>query len=194
LARCQKKDKLKRGGIVELNEFVVYQSKPKQAGISLLGILMILASLYVIFNGLFKENNLILGIGVVGFFTFAIFEVFVLKQLFIGKKLVVLNKQGFYDYSVAFATKDLLIPWTDIAKIEIANMASQKFVSVYVKNSEKFLANISPIQQQTSKANKKLGFGDININLKSAKDCSEDQLLEKMNQYLEDSNSIPHGS
>lgn len=165
-------------------ELIIYQRKSKQIGLSLLGLMMVLASLLSLFLTLSEKRYLIALIGLTGLVFFGFCEIFIIKQIFTGKEIVVLTSEGFFDYSSALATKKMLIRWSDVYKIENKSMLNQQFVSVYLKDSEAFLAKLSNIQRRAIQANLKLGFGEINITLQTAKNCTNPQLIEKMNAYI----------
>lgn len=165
-------------------EFVVYQSKSKQIGLSFLGILMVLASFFILIAGIVETKYLFMIIGIIGFLFFGACELYIVRQVFLGKKLVVLTDAGFYDYSSALATKDQLIMWEEIDKIENKSMVNQSFVSVYLKEPEQVLSGLSSLQRKAIAANVKMGFGEINITLQSAKSCSDDQLMSKMDRFM----------
>lgn len=168
--------------------YIVYQSKIKQLGLSFLGLLMVLVCLFITFAGLSEGKYVMLIIGLISLMFFGACEGFIVKQVFKGngKRIVVLDKDGFYDYSSAIATKDRHILWSEVEKIENKRIMNQEFVSVYVKNSEEFLAKLSSFQRKSIKINVAMGFGEININLQSAKNCTNDQLVARMNNYLSD--------
>ncbi|MDU5511628.1 STM3941 family protein [Enterococcus gilvus] len=166
-------------------EFVVYQSKSKQIGLALLGILMVLASFFILIAGIVETQYVLMAVGIIGFLFFGACELFIIKQVFLGKKLVVLTDAGFYDYSSALATKDKLILWKEIDKIENKSMVNQSFVSVYLKEPEQFLSGLSSLQRKAIAANVKMGFGEINITLQSAKKCNDAQLIAKMNHFMD---------
>ncbi|WP_425613234.1 STM3941 family protein [Xylocopilactobacillus apis] len=84
------------------------------------------------------------------------------------------------------ATKNILIPWSEVNKIEEQRSVNQKLVSVYLKEPDNILSKLSSIQRKGIKANMKLGYGEINITLQNAKNCSDRQLIEQMNQFLND--------
>ncbi|MGX2945856.1 STM3941 family protein [Enterococcus alishanensis] len=177
------------------NEYVVYQSKVKQIGLSLLGILMVFMSFFILIIGIMEARYLFMGIGIVGFLFFGACEIYIVRQVFLGKKLVVLTKMGFYDYSSALATKDIMISWELVDRIEKKSMVNQSFVSVYLKDPEKVLSKLSSMQRKAIAANVKLGFGEVNITLQSAKQCTDEQLIEKMNSFVEEVNpnfSVDH--
>lgn len=165
-------------------EYVVYQNKWKQTGLSLLGILMTLSSLLVFLAGVADTQWLFIIIGLIGSLFFGWCEVYIIKELFRGKKLVILTNEGFYDYSSALATKGKLVPWNQVRIIENQSIVGQSFVSVSLKDPESFLSELSALQRKLIAANVKMGFGEINITLQSAKKCTNDQLIEKMNQFM----------
>ena len=167
-------------------EFVVYQSKSKQIGLSFLGMLMVLASFFILIVGIVETMYLFMVIGIMGFLFFGACELYIVKQVFVGTKLVVLNDVGFYDYSGALSTKEQLILWEEIDKIENKSIVNQSFVSVYLKEPEQVLSGLSSLQRKAIAANVKMGFGEINITLQSAKSCTDDQLISKMNSFIED--------
>lgn len=167
-------------------DYVVYQSKWKQLGLSLVGVLMTLASLFVLVGGLTERQYVAALVGLVGLLFFGFCTVVIIRQLFVGKQLVVLTDDGFFDYTSATATKDLLIPWDQIEKIENKSLAQQTFVSVYLRDSEELFSGLSTFQKKAIAANKRMGFGDININLQNAKQCTDAQLIVRMDAYLAD--------
>ncbi|MEY8258109.1 STM3941 family protein [Erysipelotrichaceae bacterium 66-17] len=172
------------------NEHIVYQSKLKQAGLSVLGIFMVFMSLMVFLGGVIETNWLMLIIGLIALVFFGFCEFYIVKQLFHGKKLVVLTEKGFYDYSTATATKDRLIPWNEIAQIEDKSIMNQSFVSVTLKDPDKLLSSLSGLQKKSIAANVKLGFGQINVNLQSAKQCDNQQLIAMMKEFMS-TNMLP---
>lgn len=167
-------------------DYVVYQSKWKQLGLSPVGVLMTLAGLFVLVGGLTERQYVAALVGLVGLLFFGFCTVVIIRQLFVGKQLVVLTDEGFFDYTSATATKDLLIPWDQIEKIENKSLAQQTFVSVYLRDSEELFSGLSTFQKKAIAANKRMGFGDININLQNAKQCTDAQLIVRMDAYLAD--------
>lgn len=167
-------------------EYVVYQSKWKQFGLSLVGVLMTLAGLFVLVGGLTERQYVDALVGLVGLLFFGFCTVVIIRQLFVGKQLVVLTDEGFFDYTSATATRDLLIPWDQIEKIENKSLAGQTFVSIYLRDPEELFSGLSTFQKKAIAANKRMGFGDININLQNAKQCTDAQLIVRMDAYLAD--------
>lgn len=173
-------------------EFVVYQSKSKQFLMIILAITMTMASIFLIvskdlevgFLG-FRVPYVVSLVGVFGliFFGFALFHF--IKQLLIGKIIVILTGEGFYDYSSALATKDRLILWKDVADIGVFTISGQDFISVQLNNREEFLDSLSTITRKAAQANLKLGSYEINITLQSAKKVTIQELLFQMCTFYE---------
>lgn len=166
------------------NEYVVYQSKIKQIWLSLLGLVMVFLSFFILIIGIVGTQFVFIGIGVIGFLFFGACELYIVRQVFLGKKLVVLSKNGFYDYSSALATKNKMVPWKLVDKIENKSMINQSFVSVYLKEPDQILSSLSSFQRKAIAANVKMGFGEINITLQNAKKCSDDKLISKMTSFM----------
>lgn len=165
------------------NEYIVYQSRLRIVGKFLLGVIMILLFLFTFFVGVLEQQWLLLVTSIIGFIFFGYFEIYIIKQLLVGRKLVVLTVEGFYDFSSTISPKNQLIPWSQVAKIEKIEFAKQEFVSVYLKNSEEVLSELPTMSKKLIAANVKIGFGEININLNSAKKCTVNKLIKKMNRY-----------
>ncbi|MEI5995419.1 STM3941 family protein [Candidatus Enterococcus mansonii] len=169
-------------------DFIVYQSKGKQLLLIFLSIIMTGGSAFLLFHrtvDLRTSPYIFKIVGIVGFLFFGFCLYYFIKQFFIGKKVVVLTADGFYDYSSAIATKDLLIPWKDVVDIALFNIVGQEFISVKLKNREEFLASLSPLIRKSVQANLKLGSNEININLQNAKDVSLEELLERMLLFID---------
>ncbi len=172
-------------------DVIVYQSKMKQVGLSLLGLGMVVLSLFVAFAGSIESNYLILTLGILSAVFFGICDIYIFKQLIKGKELVILTDDGFYDYSSAIATNDLLVSWSDVDRIQSKQVINQTFVSIYLKTPDKYLSQLSSYKQKLIAANIEMGLGEINIVLQNAKNCSQEELIELMNGYLND--NIPSG-
>lgn len=165
-------------------DVIVYQSKLKQLGLLLLGLGMVVLSLFVAFAGSIESNYLILILGIFSVLFFGICDIYILKQLIKGKELVILTDDGFYDYSSAIATNDLLVSWSDVDRIQSKQVINQTFVSIYLKTPDKYLSQLSSYKQKLIAANIEMGLGEINIVLQNAKHCRPGDLITAMNRYL----------
>lgn len=57
------------------------------------------------------------------------------------------------------------VPWEDIENVQLHHMFNQTFISVSVKDQEAYLAKMSTLQRNATKANLKMGYPLINITL-----------------------------
>lgn len=166
------------------NKYIVHQSKKKQIQLTFIGFMMVLASLIVLFSGsVLEAGSVFTIIGLIGTVFFGVCEVYIIRQLVIGKALVVLTEEGFYDYSSALATKEHIVLWSHVEKIENKGIVKQSFVSVYLRDTEKLFENLSSARKKAIASNAEMGFGEINISLQSAQITNE-ELIQKMNDYL----------
>lgn len=188
-----------------MGNFIVYQSRAKQLGLAILGAIMVGVgavllylgfrnpSAYYEFNPLSMKDDSFgvefIIIGVICVLFFGMCEAYILKSLVVGKELVVLTPRGFYDRSSALAMKKLMIPWSEVVRIEKVQMQvsvrPQTFVTVGVRDTEGYLAQLPAWKRKAVQANLKLGFDVVAITLQSAKHCSYDQLVEKMRAYAQ---------
>lgn len=164
-------------------EIKVKQSKGGQLFIFLLAILMTAVSGFAVILGIPDENWFIVIVGVIGvlFFGFGIF-VF-LKNLLSRKYILVVNKDGFYDYSSTLSTNDTLIPWEQVKRIEIIRVTSELFIAVSLKNPEIAKEARTKYGNMIAKANKGLGYADVLITPKTAKGMNAEQMGSLMYEY-----------
>jgi len=83
------------------------------------------------------------------------------------------------------------VSWSDVDRIQSKQVINQTFVSIYLKTPDKYLSQLSSYKQKLIAANIEMGLGEINIVLQNAKNCSQEELIELMNGYLND--NIPSG-
>ena len=76
-------------------ELIIYRSKLKQIGLSLLGFLLVVTSLAVLMGGLVDGEFLLIIIGLIGSSFFGFCEFLLIKQVFKRKPVIILNSEGF---------------------------------------------------------------------------------------------------
>lgn len=101
------------------------------------------------------------GIGVLSIIFCGACGLFGIKKLFDSSPGLILNQEGIIDNSSGVAVGKIL--WSDILSIEKTQIGRQKFVSVIVKDPEKYANYGNFIQRFTNKANMKLCSTPINI-------------------------------
>jgi hypothetical protein len=118
-------------------------------------------------------------------------EIFIFRDLLFGRKLVVITAEGFRDCSTTAAAKNYFVPWEDVAQVEKTLLSmgmgavNQPYVSIMLKDPDKFFAALPAWKNKIARNNMKMGFGHINISLQNAKNCSYDRLVEVMRYYMQ---------
>ena len=166
-----------------MKELVVYQSKGKQLKFVFLALVMVAASLFVLLMGIGSTKITFIAIGAIGTLFFGFCLLYMFKDLIVGKKLLVVNDKGFYDYSSAIASKDF-IGWEQVQELGTYSIQGQVFITVFLFDGEEFLQTLPVMKRTAVKANVKLGAGQININTQAIKGMTRDELLHEMSNFL----------
>ncbi|MFU2163320.1 STM3941 family protein [Streptococcus pluranimalium] len=141
-------------------EPIVIPSKKLGNMIYALGALM-----FVIFGLLFLFSSDLFAI-LIGLLSIAFFGwvfIILIKRIFTSYSLLIVDEQGITDHSSALALG--FVPWKDIENVQLRHMLNQTFISVSVKDQEAYLAKMSVLQRNATKANLKMGYPLINITL-----------------------------
>lgn len=96
---------------------------------------------------------------------------------------MILNNEGFYDYSSAISTKDQLIKWTDVRDIALTSIGGKLFVSIEVENFDELLKSQNAMSKKAMRLNNKIGYKDINITMQNAKGMDANDLVIIMQDY-----------
>ncbi|MPM22896.1 hypothetical protein SDC9_69356 [bioreactor metagenome] len=154
---------------------VIEQSFPHQLLMTFIGVLMFGASLYCIW----APNVMIRIVGVIGAVFFGGCLYFIVKRLFRPKNILEINANGFIDNSSAISPG--FVHWKDVKDIYMSSIATQEFISVTLKDFDKFLQELPPAKRIPVSANVKLSYAPIQINLNSA-NASYEEVLAVMQQ------------
>lgn len=123
------------------------------------------ALMCVIFGLLFLFSSDFFAI-LIGLFSIVFFGwgfIILFKRIFTSHSLLIVDEQGMTDHSSALALG--FVPWEDIENVQLRHMLNQTFISVSVKDQEAYLAKMSTLQRNATKANLKMGYPLINITL-----------------------------
>ena len=171
-----------------MKELVVYQSKGKQLKFVFLALVMVAASLLVFTTGLGSQdsrNIIFIAIGLLGILFFGFCLLYIIKDFIVGKKILVVNEKGFYDYSSAIASKDF-IGWERVQELGTYTIQGQVFITVFLFDGDEFIKSLPAMKRTAIKANIKLGAGHININTQAAKGISREEILHEMSIYFDE--------
>lgn len=84
-----------------------------------------------------------------------------LKQLLDARPRVVLDEVGVLDRTLGVGR----IPWTEIEGAYISRIQGNPFVCLRLHDPERWTRELNAVQRRMVKANEKLGFQPLNINL-----------------------------
>lgn len=166
-----------------MDELIVRKSIVKQAFITFMSLGLTALGAFFLYIGI--EYNTLFAI-LFGIFILLIFGFFTfhhMKLLFDGHDLVILNNEGFYDYSSAISTKDQLIKWTDVRDIALTSIGGKLFVSIEVENFDELLKSQNAMSKKAMRLNNKIGYKDINITMQNAKGMDANDLVIIMQDY-----------
>ncbi len=133
-------------------------SKKKTIFLVIAGMLFVIVSfLFLFFPHIFQSfliGNLLLirFIGLIGFLFFGFVLVLLIKKVFFGKIGIIINEIGIIDNSSYVSVG--VIKWEDIKSIEKREVASTRFLLIYVQNPKNYIdKNKNKIKIKLLKAN-----------------------------------------
>lgn len=122
----------------------------------------------------------------VSVFFFGLCGLIGVKKIFDSKPGLTLNSEGITDNSSGVAAG--FIQWSEIDGINESQFQKQKFVSIMVKNPEKYLNSGSALQKIAKKANLKMCGTPINISANSLK-MKYEELFKTVTEYYQANNT-----
>lgn len=169
------------------SKLVIPSSRFKNIILSLAGILMTLMSgfllLIVYYSGSILYNIFTLIFGVFGVLFFGPATLFSIKNIFVSKPVLIINKDGFYENSSMLSMKNSLISWGSVRKIKNMPMMGQGMVSIFMKDQDAYLDKLPLFKRLITKMNIALGYGEVTINMNQIKNMDGEELTEIMNEY-----------
>lgn len=121
----------------------IRSSRLKNINLSLLGILMIIISAFMLLAGLcggsILYNIFTIFIGLFGTLFFGAATLFYIRNIFIIKPVLILENDGFYENSSILSMKNSLISWDTVKKIKNMPMMGQGMVSIFMKDQDAYL-------------------------------------------------------
>ncbi|MBS7578345.1 MULTISPECIES: STM3941 family protein [unclassified Enterococcus] len=165
------------------HEYIVYEKKIKRLFVLFLFIFILICDFILLFYFFEDLDLLLLCLVTAPFALYGIVRLIKLPELY--RRSVILTKDGFYDYSQAFATCDILIRWDDVVSIENEDIGKKQFVAVYVKEPEKIITRLNYYQHLIANNNLAANRSIINICMENNSQCSNNELIMEMEYYLE---------
>ena len=128
----------------------------------------------------FNSPTLVYGVGIVSIAFFGLCGLIAVKKLFDNSPGLIINSEGILDNSSGVSAG--IIPWGEIVGIGEHQVHKQKFISIQVKDPEKYVNNGSALKRMANRADIKLCGTPINISANSLK-ISHDDLLQTIGEY-----------
>lgn len=126
--------------------------------LTLIALGFVVLGIFMAFQATDWRGNLVAWTSII-FFGFGLF-VFI-KQLLNNSPRIILDDEGIEDKSLGIGK----ILWEDIESAYPNRIKTNKFISLKVRNSEKYLQRNSKFQAKLASYNKSLGFETLNLNL-----------------------------
>ncbi|WP_295675105.1 STM3941 family protein [uncultured Empedobacter sp.] len=125
-------------------ECVEIKLSRKKGILALLGaiVFIVLCCLFIIepkrfINPIFRNEQFIFFVGIVGVILFGVFAFFIFRKLFDNKFGLIISEEGIFDNSSA--TSVGLIQWKDIVSYKVTQVVSTKFIMIEVNNSQEYI-------------------------------------------------------
>lgn len=158
--------------IVSNAEIVSISTSMTKTGLILLGsIAFVIAGIWIIYLSRSKSSSiLVFLLSLLGFVSISFFGIcglYSLTRLFDTQPGLVLDSEGIIDrYSAVSMGR---ISWQDIRRIDITNVESQRFLTFYTTNPQKYLQRGEFVQRKMNALNYKLYGSPIHIASNSLK-------------------------
>ncbi len=106
-----------------------------------------------------------------------------LWQIADNRPRLIIDDEGVNDRTLGVGK----ILWKDIGGAYLKSIQNNDFICLQLKNSEEYVAKLSPIKKASASANEKLGFTPLSLNL-SGVSADTSQILELVLKMSEVSN------
>jgi hypothetical protein len=151
-------------------------SRVKISLLILIALIFVIGGIFILFVGKDLRAKII-GWSSIIFFGFCLF-VF-LKRFLNTEPRIILDDEGIEDKSLDVGK----ILWEDIAAAYPNNIMTNKFISLKLKDVEKYSRRISKPKQKLASYNQSLGFETLNLNLIGL-DISQKNLMTLITAHL----------
>ncbi|MFZ7119880.1 MAG: STM3941 family protein [Eubacteriaceae bacterium] len=149
-----------------MNEIIIKENKNKVIQLIILAIILVLVSMYNLVIGIIEINLLYLVIGIMGITFFGACFFLISRRMSNNRPLLIIGKDGITDMSNANSVG--FVAWKEIESVSVRRVFVQKFIGITVYDFDKLMNGISPMKQNTIKANMKLKYPPICIPLNTA--------------------------
>lgn len=174
-----------------MNEIIIRESKSESLMLSILSIIMVMASIFVLVTGFYEVNGIYISIGILGSVFFGICAISIVKRTIktMNSKntqpLLIINNEGISDTSTM--TSVGFVPWEEIKSVKIVTIVSQKYIGIEVNDIDNLMSRISFAKKLAIKSNSIIKYPPIIISLNSS-ELKIDKVFSIINERLEEYN------
>ncbi len=141
-----------------MEKIIVKNSIRKYVLLSILTLIFVAGGIFILFVGKDLEATIISWLSII-FFGFG--QIVFLFQIFDSRPRIVIGDEGIFDRTLDIG----VIEWQDIEDAYLNSVFGNDFISLVLKDNEKYLSRTSKIKAKVAKYNSVLGFETINVNL-----------------------------
>lgn len=171
-----------------MEQIVIKQDLAKQILMIFGNLIMITAAVFLILVDITSTTSIMDNIfkyaakpvGVLGVLFFGTVFIFVVCNVIKNKDLLVINSDGFSDYSTLLSVG--FVPWSNVESVAIRTKCSQKFIFVKVKNRAELLSKLHVCKRAILSMFPSSPL--VAINPSTAKKSGED-ICDLINKYIE---------
>gem|GEM_PF-3924129 len=151
-----------------------------------IAVVMTGVALFAVYKGYEEDRLLALIVAFIGAVGFAMISLLVIRQMMTDRYLLVVDGQGFHDFSSANSPRYITIEWDNVASVSLKTIIDQPILAVVLKDDKVLFDEMTSAQKKAAEANSVMGFGAVAINCKLAKDATPEELLDLFNHYLKE--------
>lgn len=171
--------------VVELSKIKIILLIFGAVGFVVLGVWFLSMGAHVIQNRkIFNNTFMVYGIGVITIVFFGLCGFIGLMKLFDSSPGLIISTEGIVDNSSGVSAG--LISWSEVVGIGEYEIQNQKFISIQIKDPERYAVNGNAIKRMAHRANIKMCGTPINISANSLK-ISYEELLGTIIEYYRES-------
>lgn len=127
----------------------------------LMALAFVAVCIFIITQPIKISNLLKYLVGVLGILFFGAVFITMILKLASNKPAIIIDDKGVTDNASGVSAG--LIEWQDILGVEITSVTNQLFISIYVRDPEKYMQNSSPVKKWMMKMNQSIQGTNINI-------------------------------
>jgi hypothetical protein len=101
------------------------------------------------------------------------------RELLDSRPRIIINEMGIEDRKLGVG----LIPWSEITGAYVKSFKGADFICLLLRNPEMWTHKLSPAAQKMGKANRALGFSDLNLIL-SGTDANSTRVLDLIVKFI----------